>query len=107
MVGGLEKYYQIARCYRDEGARPDRQPEFTQLDIELSYTNAEKIQSLIEELLRISWPQENIIPKESFPRLTYAECMSKYGSDKPDLRYSNHIQDVAFHEEKFIKAKCL
>ena len=104
MVGGLEKYYQIARCYRDEGARPDRQPEFTQLDIELSYTNAEKIQSLIEELLRISWPGENIIPKEPFPRLTYAECMSKYGSDKPDLRYSNQIQDVAFHEEKFIKA---
>ena len=56
MVGGLEKYYQIARCYRDEGSRPDRQPEFTQVDIELSFTSAEKVRALIETMLKEVWP---------------------------------------------------
>ena len=96
------RYYQVARCYRDEGSRPDRQPEFTQLDIELSFTDSQKIQSLVEELLIQSWPTK--ITKTPFLRLTYHEAMKKYGSDKPDLRISNDIQNVAFYEEKFIKA---
>ena len=103
MVGGLERYYQIAKCYRDESTRPDRQPEFTQVDIELAFTSGQQIQNLVEELLRQSWPLDSI-PKSPFSTLTYDTCMRKYGSDKPDLRITNEIQDVAFHEGQFIKA---
>lgn len=95
MAGGLGKYFQIARCYRDEGSRPDRQPEFTQVDIELAFSNCERIQTLIEELLRSCWPDSRAIPSEPFPRLTYQDCMEKYGTDKPDLRFDNQIQHVS------------
>ena len=103
MVGGVNKYYQIARCYRDEGAKPDRQPEFTQLDIELTFTSEHKIQNMIEELLRQSWPTDQV-PAEPFPKLSYSESMSRFGSDKPDMRIPNEIQSIAFHENRFIKA---
>ncbi|ODM89800.1 Aspartate--tRNA ligase, mitochondrial [Orchesella cincta] len=86
MCGGMDKYYQIARCYRDEGGKPDRQPEFTQLDIEMSFTTREDVMRLVEDLLKYSLPEE-LLPKplnSPFPIMTYAECMSKYGSDKPD-----------------------
>ena len=100
MVAGFEKYFQIARCMRDEDTRGDRQPEFTQLDFELSFTTQEEILAYTEEmfikLVTELYPEKKIttIP---FPRLTYAECMEKYGSDKPDLRINKEDQnELAF-----------
>ncbi|XP_073987845.1 aspartyl-tRNA synthetase, mitochondrial isoform X2 [Rhodnius prolixus] len=83
MVGGIDRYFQIARCYRDEGARPDRQPEFTQLDVEISFSDAHHVMKLIEDLLHYCWPNKSLITP--FERITYSEAMQKYGSDKPDL----------------------
>lgn len=85
MAGGMDKYYQIARCYRDETGRPDRQPEFTQLDIEMSFTTREDVMKLVEDLLKYSCPK-SVIPDSSqpFPIMSYSECMEKYGSDKPN-----------------------
>ncbi len=89
MVAGFEKYFQIARCMRDEDLRGDRQPEFTQLDFEMSFVNQEDILSYTEpmfiELVKTLFP-EKTFTQVPFPRLTYKECMEKYGSDKPDLR---------------------
>ena len=94
MVGGLDRYFQVARCYRDETGRPDRQPEFTQIDIELSFTNKDSVMDLVEQLLVNSWPEE--LPKFSVPfqRLTYEEVMERFGVDKPDLRHANEISDA-------------
>ncbi len=96
MVAGLEKYYQIAKCFRDEDTRADRQPEFTQLDIEMSFVEENDIMELMEELFTglvgsISPDIKIITP---FTRLTYAEAMERYGCDKPDLRYRLEIKDV-------------
>lgn len=88
MAGAIDRYFQVARCYRDEATRPDRQPEFTQLDIELSFTSRDDIMQLIEETLRYSWPKEYPKLQTPFKRLTYNESMEKYGTDKPDIRYS-------------------
>ncbi|GAB6024890.1 hypothetical protein CHUAL_010000 [Chamberlinius hualienensis] len=87
MVGGMDRYFQIARCYRDEGQRPDRQPEFTQVDIEMSFVTAEGIMSLIEQMLTACWP--NHFPRISYPfkRMTYSEAMDNYGCDKPDTTF--------------------
>jgi len=82
MVGGMDKYYQIARCYRDEGAKPDRQPEFTQLDVELSFTNRENVMELIEDVVRSAL---RLPVKDKFEVLTYAEAMVEYGTDKPNV----------------------
>jgi aspartyl-tRNA synthetase len=86
MVGGLERYYQIARCYRDEDFRADRQPEFTQLDIEMSFVEADDIIALTEELLVELWRLVGHDVATPIPRITYAEAMARYGTDKPDLR---------------------
>uniref|UniRef100_A0A1L8DFU7 Putative aspartate--trna ligase mitochondrial isoform x2 n=2 Tax=Nyssomyia neivai TaxID=330878 RepID=A0A1L8DFU7_9DIPT len=94
MVGAIDRYFQIARCYRDEATRSDRQPEFTQLDIELSFTDRDKVMELIEELLVYSWPSSGTPLKTPFQRMTYDEVMSKYGSDKPDLRFEHPFTDV-------------
>ena len=96
MVAGVEKYFQIARCFRDEDLRADRQPEFTQLDLEMSFAEQEDILSLIEQLY--TEMIEKLTPEKKmtkpFPRLTYREAMDKYGSDKPDLRYGMELANL-------------
>lgn len=86
MVGGMERYYQIARCYRDEDFRADRQPEFTQLDIEMSFVEADDVMALSEEIYVDLWKLIDVDLPTPFPRIAYADAMDKYGSDKPDLR---------------------
>jgi aspartyl-tRNA synthetase len=95
MAGGLERYFQIARCFRDEDLRADRQPEFTQLDVEMSFINEEDIQSRIEKLFALLWKKFlNVDLPLPLPRITYKEAFEKYGSDRPDLRFELPIQDV-------------
>ncbi|OTF82439.1 aspartate-tRNA ligase, mitochondrial-like protein, partial [Euroglyphus maynei] len=88
MVGGIDRYFQIARCYRDEGTKSDRQPEFTQLDLEMSFTTIDGVMELIEDLIQNCWPIESERAKISrpFERIRYEDAMNKYGCDKPDLR---------------------
>jgi aspartyl-tRNA synthetase len=94
-VAGLEKYFQIARCFRDEDLRADRQPEFTQIDIEASFITENEIQSLIEGLLfRIFKETKNVEIPTPFPRMTYADAMDRFGSDKPDLRFGLEIKSL-------------
>nr|XP_008164768.1 aspartate--tRNA ligase, mitochondrial [Chrysemys picta bellii]XP_023959542.1 aspartate--tRNA ligase, mitochondrial [Chrysemys picta bellii]XP_023959543.1 aspartate--tRNA ligase, mitochondrial [Chrysemys picta bellii] len=95
MVGGLDRYFQVARCYRDEGSKPDRQPEFTQIDIEMSFVDQAGIQRLIEGLLQYSWPSERGPITTPFPSMSYAEALAEYGTDKPDTRFGMKIIDVS------------
>lgn len=95
MAGAIDRYFQIARCYRDEATRKDRQPEFTQLDIELSFSDREKIMQMVEQIVKRSWPMTHDAQvRLPFERLTYAEAMERYGSDKPDLRYDLSFKKV-------------
>ncbi|KRX55434.1 Aspartate--tRNA ligase, mitochondrial, partial [Trichinella sp. T9] len=88
MVAGFDRYYQIARCYRDEGSKSDRQPEFTQIDIELSFTDEQAVMALIEALIVHCWPDELAVkPQSPFPQISYADAMRLYGTDKPDCRF--------------------
>lgn len=93
MVAGMERYYQIARCYRDEDFRKDRQPEFTQLDIEMSFVEQEDIIEVGEAIVRNLWKGTLGYEIGAIPRITYFEAMAKYGSDKPDLRFDLEIVD--------------
>ncbi|MFC1847452.1 aspartate--tRNA ligase [Chloroflexota bacterium] len=97
MVAGVEKYFQIAKCFRDEDTRADRQPEFTQLDLEMSFVEEEDILILIEELftslVETIKPERRLL--KPFPRLSYAEAMERYGTDKPDLRFGLEIGDLS------------
>ncbi len=93
MVGGMERYYQIARCYRDEDFRADRQPEFTQLDIELSFVEQDDVIALMEEVLAEMWALVGHEIPRPIPRMTYAEAMARFGSDKPDLRMGQELVD--------------
>uniref|UniRef100_A0A8D0HSN1 Aspartyl-tRNA synthetase 2, mitochondrial n=1 Tax=Sphenodon punctatus TaxID=8508 RepID=A0A8D0HSN1_SPHPU len=94
MIGGLDRYFQVARCYRDEGSKSDRQPEFTQIDIEMSFVDQAGIQCLIEGLLQYSWPEERGPITTPFPSMSYAEALASYGTDKPDTRFGMKIVDV-------------
>ncbi|GCC30429.1 hypothetical protein chiPu_0008880 [Chiloscyllium punctatum] len=95
MIGGLDRYFQVARCYRDEGSKPDRQPEFTQIDIEMSFIDQARIRKLIEGLIEYSWPEEKGDIDTPFPSMTYADAMDSYGVDKPDTRFGMKIVDVS------------
>lgn len=93
MVAGMERYYQIARCYRDEDFRADRQPEFTQLDIEMSFASSEDVIALTEEIVSALWALIDVQISTPLPRITYAEAMARYGTDKPDLRFALELTE--------------
>ncbi len=95
MVAGMDRYYQIAKCFRDEDLRADRQPEFTQIDIETSFMDEDQIMSITEEMIRQVFATHLSVNLGEFPRMTYAEAMRRFGSDKPDLRIPMELVDVA------------
>ncbi len=95
MVAGVEKYFQMVRCFRDEDLRGDRQPEFTQLDIEMSFIDEDDIFQLVEGLLDHILQQIDLAPVSPIPKITYEEAMERYGSDKPDVRFGLELQDVS------------
>ena len=94
MVGGCDRYYQIAKCFRDEDLRADRQPEFTQIDIEASFVDQEDIISIAEEMISEVFRLHMGVNLEKFPRMTYSEAMNRYGSDKPDLRIPLELIEI-------------
>ncbi|MDQ3282572.1 MAG: aspartate--tRNA ligase [Acidobacteriota bacterium] len=94
MVAGLERYFQIARCFRDEDLRRDRQPEFTQIDVEASFIDEEFIYSLIEGLFEEIFPLANIAVKTPFPRMTWQQAMDRFGIDRPDTRFGMELIDI-------------
>ncbi len=96
MVSGVDKYFQIARCYRDEDLRADRQPEFTQIDIEMSFAKEEQVFSLVEGMIKYLW--KDVLSTElhvPFPKITWDEAMNMYGSDKPDIRFDMKLHDIS------------
>ena len=105
MIGGMDRYYQIARCFRDEDLRNDRQPEFTQIDLEMSFVEREQVMGLMEKMIVFVFKEAgNVDLPTPFPRMTHAEAMGRYGSDKPDLRFDMPLHDVtAFAAESEFK----
>ncbi|MBN0986060.1 aspartate--tRNA ligase [Amphritea pacifica] len=95
MVAGFDRYYQVAKCFRDEDLRADRQPEFTQIDIETSFMNEEEIMGITEKMIRKLFLELKGVDLGEFPRMPYSEAMQRFGSDKPDLRYPMELVDVA------------
>ena len=95
MIGGMERYFQIARCFRDEDLRADRQPEFTQIDIEMSFSDEEDIFGVVEGLMGNIFKDIKGITLDKFPRLRYTECIDRFGSDKPDTRFYMEIKDIS------------
>jgi len=94
MVGGIDRYYQIVKCFRDEDLRADRQPEFTQIDCEMSFVNQEDVLTTFEGLIKHLLKEIKGISTEEFPRMTYDQAMSKYGCDKPDIRFAMELVDL-------------
>lgn len=94
MVGGMERYYQLARCYRDEDSRADRQPEFTQLDLEMSFVDQDDVMLVTEDLLKEVWSVIGYDLQTPIPRMPFKEAMDKYGSDKPDLRFGYELVEL-------------
>ncbi len=95
MIGGMDRYFQIARCFRDEDLRADRQPEFSQIDIEMSFIDQEDVMEVNESLLKSIWKEVKGVEVKEIPRMTYFEAMNTYGSDKPDLRNPLKLKDVS------------
>ena len=96
MMAGMDRYYQIARCFRDEDLRADRQPEFTQLDMEFAFVEEREVQDTVEDMIRHVYKEVvDVVLENPFPRITYAEAMRRYGSDKPDLRIHLELVDIA------------
>jgi aspartyl-tRNA synthetase len=95
MVSGVDRYYQIARCFRDEDLRNDRQPEFTQIDLEMSFVDREQVMSVMERMIVTVFREAGGVQLPTpFPRITYADAIGRYGSDKPDLRFEMPLYDV-------------
>ena len=103
MIGGMDRYFQIARCFRDEDLRADRQPEFTQIDIEMSFASEEDIFAEVEKVMKEIFKQTKNITDLTFPRIKYVDAMDKYGSDKPDIRFANEMINVSdvFKDSEF------
>ena len=95
MISGMDRYFQIARCFRDEDLRADRQPEFTQIDMEVSFATPDVVFGIVERLMESVCAAAGLTVEAPFPRLTYADAMARYGSDKPDLRIGMEIADVS------------
>ena len=94
MIGGMDRYFQIARCFRDEDLRADRQPEFTQIDMEMSFASEEDIWAEVEKVMRAIFKEVKGIDNLEFPKIKYVDAMDKYGSDKPDIRFKNEMVNV-------------
>ena len=107
MVSGFDRYFQIARCFRDEDLRADRQPEFTQIDIEASFVDREDVMLLAEGLVASLWREGGYDAPSRFPHMTYADAMERYGTDRPDLRYDLTLRDVTdvFRQTEFAIAR--
>jgi len=97
MVAGYDRYFQVARCFRDEDLRADRQLEFTQIDLEASFVSVQDVQDVVEEVLVALWGEAGHAVPRPFPRLTWREAMERFGVDKPDLRYGVEIEDLSAH----------
>ncbi|MGP1947365.1 MAG: aspartate--tRNA ligase [Arsenophonus sp. NC-PG7-MAG3] len=95
MISGFDRYYQIVKCFRDEDLRADRQPEFTQIDVETSFMTAEQVREVMERLIRQLWEENKSIELGTFPVMTFTEAIQRYGSDKPDLRNPLELVDIA------------
>ncbi len=95
MISGFDRYYQIVKCFRDEDLRADRQPEFTQIDIETSFMSAEQIREIMERLIRNLWKENKGIELDNFPVITFSDAIRRYGTDKPDLRNPLELIDIA------------
>ena len=107
MLSGFDKYVQIVKCFRDEDLRADRQPEFTQVDVEMSFVEENDVVNIIENLMKYVFEKQNVKIKTPFKRITHKEAMNKYGSDKPDLRFGMELMDVSdiVKKSKFIVFK--
>ena len=95
MIGGMDRYFQIARCFRDEDLRADRQPEFSQIDIEMSFVDEDDVMAVNEKMAQVLWKKFRGVEIGPIPRMSFSECMNRFGNDKPDLRFGLELQDLS------------